>query len=345
MKTLYLHIGSHKTGTTSIQKSLFLSKSTLGSHNFSFFAKSPDGKTNESGNSSCWLEAPLTRNNDSYSAKITDPELLFSLANQEEKENVIVSAEGLSWISDEVELKRYKEIIDRYFSEVVVIIYIRRQDMHVISHHQEGSKRSTKPERAYYGDSTKCIPGTPELYDSYLNYYKKVKLWSGVFGERSLVIRLFEKEKLTSGNAVNDFFAVLGITSGFKPIYTNEGVGLYQSKVGHLINQHIDDKHLARRIRRSLPEDQKSLPSKKEALDFYDYYRESNALLNQEYHLSNNPDLFDEDFSKYPDKAQDEWNEETANQTILVLLDTISKESSVTYKFKKFLERKLSRYL
>ena len=126
-RTLILHIGNHKTGTSSIQRSLFLEKKTLHSHGFSLFHERMS-RLKTRGNTSCWIET--TPDNICRSAVIRKG-LAKRLAGTEQ--NVIMSAESFSWIFDVDVLRTFYQELRKYFDRITVICYLRRQDKQAIS--------------------------------------------------------------------------------------------------------------------------------------------------------------------------------------------------------------------
>ena len=66
------------------------------------------------------------------------------------------------------------------------------------------------------------------------------------------------------------------------------------------------------------------MPSKDEAIHFYSKYKASNIKLNDTFNVCNKYNsIFDEDFSAYPDKAADLWDEDSSNQAIINIFKSI----------------------
>lgn len=65
------------------------------------------------------------------------------------------------------------------------------------------------------------------------------------------------------------------------------------------------------------------MPAKRDALEYYENYRESNKALNHRFRIAERGSIFDEEFDLYPEEATDVWDEEAANEAIVAILETI----------------------
>ncbi|MBN2825779.1 MAG: hypothetical protein JXQ76_10665, partial [Campylobacterales bacterium] len=210
MKTLYIHIGQHKTGSTSLQQVLFDNREKLTQENFSFFAVDQKNEIIQNGNSNCWVS--LNKENIKSLGCIDSPkELAFNLAQL--PDDVIISAEHFSWIFHKEPLIEFKEELSKYFDKIIIIVYIRRQDKQIISHHQQASKCKNSPARFVYGDDLKAIPAYHETHRLYLDYNKRIGMWGDVFGDDNMMIRVFDTKSLYQGDIVLDFLNLLNIKS------------------------------------------------------------------------------------------------------------------------------------
>ncbi|MBN2825666.1 MAG: hypothetical protein JXQ76_10095 [Campylobacterales bacterium] len=317
MKTLYLHIGQHKTGSTSIQKVLFNNREKLANENFSFFTVDQKNEIIQSGNSNCWVS--LNRENIKSFGYINSPkELAFNLAQL--PHNVIMSAENLSWIFHKEPLIEFKEELSKYFDKIIIIVYIRRQDKQIISHYQESSKQYMKPASVLYGSEPQAIPNYNEKHRLYLDYNQRISIWGDAFGDDNMVIRVFDKKSLYQGDAVLDFLNLLGIKNISSSMHKNVSMGFEKTKLNHIFNSINLNPALRVIIKKNLDNRGKMLPSKEVALDYYLNYKESNKKLNQRFKINELEYIFDDDFSIYSEKPMDRWSEESANQAIKNML-------------------------
>lgn len=317
MKRIYLHMGMHKTGSSSIQKSLFESRHILKEQGYHYFCEDYDG-----------LEKSLPQNwinlNDFERPKISDYDRFLKLLDKIESDNILISIESFSWFFTMESISYLKKLFDKY--EVKIILYIRRQDSQMVSYIQEGAKNRNKPSARYYGNFTVSLPFVKNL--DYLNYYNRANNLSAYFGKSNLTIRVFEKNKLYGGDVVSDFCQILGLKGVLKS-RVNESLGFMKQKVGQLINcSDLNVRSIDSLIRSNMPNYGKMLPNVEKAKNFYEIFKESNIKLNNEYDLSDFPDVFNHDFSMYPDKSSDLWTEDLANEAIISILNSIQQYSS-----------------
>jgi hypothetical protein len=326
MRTLFLHIGSHKTGTTAIQNALFSNRENIAQSGVKVFNRGLNGHALPHANGTDWIPLNYKIRNGHPSkilASLIDTKLLFKYLADCDRD-VIFSAESLSWLDSADEIHELKEEAQKYFDRVIIIVYVRRQDRQVISHHNQGSKYKFTPASIYYGSSNRSIPINEDNYYEYLDYNRKITLWADAFGDENIRVRVFERDFLFGNDVVEDFFNLIGIPYDNKEGDTNLSTGFEAAKIGHLVNEHLCLK-MGRMIKRSSDHRGKLMPSRAAAESFYSIYAESNRKLNQRFNISPLIDIFNGDFSDYPTEAQDLWSEDTANQAISNILKTFDR--------------------
>ncbi|WP_444893477.1 hypothetical protein ACJJIE_02825 [Microbulbifer sp. TRSA001] len=288
---IYIHIGCHKTGTTSIQIGLHSQKKELQRLGFSYHCFEGTPAANRY----------LTFKDMKEGFFIKNYDLLIKKLREENKEKVIISAENFSFIFSKSELRTLKRRLSKEFHEIKIITYLRRQDSHLVSHHQEGSKPDRVPEELLWGYSTEALPKYTPGHEKYLNYYQRLSMWSDVFGIGNVLIRVFEKDKLYRGDSFLDFIQSINLPSeNFSPpTKENKSEGSVKSKYGHLINKTIKNPDIKRALYHSLPNNpEKHLPTASAAEDYYQKYEKSNKNLALNFCNSNRP-LFSDNFSMY----------------------------------------------
>lgn len=314
--TLYIHIGSHKTGTTALQHSLFKQRQQLIDNGITFFCQQPD-KMPDKGNSNAWIsieQAPSF--NASIKAKLTDE--LKKLSG-----TVLVSSEFFSWVFTQESVAKFYHALSTHFTCIKVIVYLRRQDQQAISHHQEGSKSNTAPAHWFYGHSPTALPAQGKHLQHYLNYYGRLSMWADVFGDNNMIIKLYEKEHLKEADITCDFLHLLGLKNHLSSDKANISNGFETTKVGHLMNQAELPLPHRKKIFATLNNSGKLLPSKQQAQSFYQLFKDSNAKLNQRFQINNNQYLFNDDFNNYPEHTSDQWSEQSASQAIINILNGV----------------------
>jgi hypothetical protein len=319
-RQLILHLGSHKTGSTSISHALYAVRDQLKSCGFNLFNRNLDGSERRVGNALPWVG----HQQNGVIGGAPHPEFVPRLA--EVPGTVICSVEHLSWIFDPEIISSLRQGLAEHFNSIKLIVYLRRQDRQAISHYQQGSKYNGQPAFFYYDGSASALPEYKPRFQQYLNYHEKIGLWGDVFGDDNLAVRVFDREQLKDGDVVQDFFSIAGLPVKVEPglFRKNKSDGFERTKVGHLMAKAELTPSLHQRLGECLDNTGKMLPARKDAQAFYAHFRESNRRLNQRFNVNDIPCLFSDDFSMYPEEAQDQWNEETANQAILHLLNGLN---------------------
>lgn len=320
-KKIFIHIGSHKTGTTSIQDALASNENKLRANNLSYFHQSPAGKQMPAFNAYPWFEKfPQSLEN---GHTIIERTKLVSMLSQLPGD-VIFSSEHFSFIFMQEELAKFKESLERHFTAIEIIVYLRRQDQHIVSHHNEASKAFGAPASLFFGDETIAMPTYQSHFKFYLDYRQKLSMWAEVFGKENITIRLFDREKMVGGDAVSDFCSLLSLPDLDAGTQSNEAYGLEKAKVGLLMNQAgINNGPLRTTVNMNLCASGKLLPKREEAMSFYDRFRESNIELNKMFDISVEPTIFDDDFSMYSNEANEDWTEDTVNETLVTVFKSL----------------------
>jgi hypothetical protein len=210
----FLHIGTEKTGTSSIQDFLATNRERLLRHKY-LYPKSP-GVVNHLG-LTCYAQDDDKFDRVRRSRVIFSPDdviryrakLLAELdteIGESRAAAVIFSNEHLSSrLISHAEIRRIKGLCDKYAVKTRVIVYIRDQVGFLTSRYIEGVKGGgirplTLPIRA----------GLIRLMD----YEKLLAPWREVFGFENLTVRRFVTEDFFAGDLLQDFESHIGIPAG-----------------------------------------------------------------------------------------------------------------------------------
>ncbi len=206
MKTAYIHIGTHKTGSTSIQFFLFKNREKLIDRGF-LYPLSGIPRKNLFGQhhlAAAFLEKlKLNTYNphsggwvklNTYNPHSGGWEQVIIEANSFQDRNLIISSENFCLPRFDLEqIYKIKEYLSEY--AVKIVIYLRKQDDYLISQYCQFI-RSNK-----YFDSFKQFIAERKLS---LNYYQILQPWQKVFGIENIIVKVFEPEQFKS-NLTNDF--------------------------------------------------------------------------------------------------------------------------------------------
>ncbi len=326
MRRLTLHIGAHKTGTTALQETCLLNKALLASRGLGY----------AHGLGSCHLHEylsvidPASVLTQGYG--VLDPDRFADDLAATAGPEVFGSSENFSFFFQQAPIDALAKALKTRFSDVRILAYIRRQDRHAISHHQEGARPDRPPEGQLWGHALTALPQSWPHQAQYLNYNTRLALWENAFGRQAVTVRIYDRRFLQDGDSVADVLKVLGISAqGIIPAPSmNHALGLQKAKVGHLANEVFDNEPLTRALLRALPQDEaRMMPSAAAAREFLAPYRESNRVLNQRLAITPFPDLFPDDFDDFPDAATDGWTHDTAESAMRAVIATLGKRKTV----------------
>lgn len=134
--------------------------------------------------------------------------------------HVVLSAEQLSWeLRSRREVERLAAFLRRQGTVDRVVIYLRPQQDVWISHHVNGVKRGRGSIALLLGSLTSLRR---------LDYRRTLDLWSGVFGESTMRVRILDASELLGGDLYDDFAAAMDIPGealAVRPPPQNEGLG------------------------------------------------------------------------------------------------------------------------
>lgn len=316
MANLYIHAGNHKSGSTTLQRFLHDHHVMLSKNGVSVYSFDQLGRRRR-GNLSWWFDHSEL---EAYGVKVKDG-FASSVINFSQGQDVVMSSECFSWIFNSEELSSLHERLSKFFNKVVAIFYVRRQDIHAVSHYQQATK--TLAEQKFYSGTSGALPLITENIYLYLDYYKRISKWADVFGDHNIVVRPMDSAIRDSGSLTKHFFSLLNIfeiPEESKP--SNASYGWQRTKVNHLMNQAgVDPRSdFSKFVNRFLSDEGKLLPSKEDAKAFYENFRVSNKNLNNRFSVSGNEFIFDDDFDQYPTVPNDCWSESSANEAIINLI-------------------------
>ncbi|HJC32305.1 MAG TPA: hypothetical protein H9934_09270 [Candidatus Anaerobutyricum faecale] len=313
MKTLYLHIGTSKTGTTSLQHFCVENAEILERQNYSYPVFPHKFKyvnimrnghflahrAYEEGEKRNFLEE------EQYFRQGMD----FVLDHFRKTDNIILSDEGIWSVvfkGDKPDLwEKIKKEADEHGYGVKIIVYLRRQDGLAESWWNQKVKAGKRLYSTVPWEEYSRNPAKPEL-----NYYGPLRNIEKVFGKENMTVRRFGKKYFKNGSLFEDFMDALGIKYDGRFV-VSEG----QRNISLLGNAHeikrvlnslpdLSDRNntFFRKIVVGMSEQRPDLKSEtmfsaEEALEFMEKYREDNRKVMREY-FGKDEDLFDMDFSK-----------------------------------------------
>lgn len=314
MKCL-LHIGTEKTGTSSIQKFLAQNRGALQQQGF-LYPQSAGPQDHPK------LAAYAQRD-----ANCDDLRMALRIRNQQDLENfrrsfedefnaeiqaaidhrvhtVILSSEHCqSRLESADEIRRLKQLLDRWFDDIQIIVYFRRQDRMAVS---------------FYSTMMKC-GGTrdtifPRLGENELPYYfdfaRLAHNWLSIYGDGAVSAKLFQRDRLHNGDVVEDFCNLTGIGFGDlkPPTRVNESLSGSAMEFLRMFNAHCPGfkdgavnelRQDVVRILESTHPGKGMLPTAGEAREFMSRFHKTNERLGSLLFGGTNP--FDDSYDDFPE--------------------------------------------
>jgi hypothetical protein len=296
---LILHIGTEKTGTTSIQKFLrnnmqnfyqdgiWIPSSIMydnGNHGWFRFFGHNEGYRDE-------FTKTSFRDNDQaikqfISGKRSD--FLAELNGVAEKcHTAIVSSEHLSSrLRRTEEIKRLHEFCAQIFDKVSIIVYIRDPLHYAISSFSQILKGGFTPNELQSARNQK-----------FQKHDLMIKSWKECFPGSEIIVKRFERGRLLANNIIYDFCAtsIPGLnTEEYSTIESsNESLSLTGMAILRRLNfsfpRFIDGKPnpfwkgLSEAIQESTLDGTKYMPTREEFIDYQSFFAESNERVRSEY--------------------------------------------------------------
>ncbi len=206
---LYLHIGTEKTGSTTLQHFAHVNRKILRRRGVLY----PRNQVHSSlsGYASAVTMAPVASNYYDidgpealarFRAGISDT--LHEQIRTAPCHTIWLTSERLSaYVRRQREIEKLAELTTSLAEEVKIVLYVRDQADLFLSAYSSGVKAGR--------DADMKPPVTPGLY--YYDYEQMVARWANVFGESAMIVRVFDRRELAGGDIVTDFLGILGIVN------------------------------------------------------------------------------------------------------------------------------------
>lgn len=208
-KKLFLHIGTHKTGSTSIQHWLKENSHVLTANNFYY---PMDGRYFYPPEASASLLAHAILGNQpeyiknikiNYDACVSD--IKRDVINSS-CETIIISSEHFSHAISIDAIKNILNLFVDLFESISIIIYLRRQDTRLESSWTQDIKTFLhfKSFDQYFEDHFNA--------DEW-NYFDLLSNWSSVFGKHNIIVRPFEVNQFFNTDLISDFKNIINFSA------------------------------------------------------------------------------------------------------------------------------------
>lgn len=325
MPTLYLHIGTPKTGTTALQNFLPANEEVLEQHGICY----PDFGFRYAGLGVHRNGHFLVTCNYKYEfgnrvLEKEEADYQEGLRKLEEVgkrfPKIILSDEGI-WkqsITDRENFwERLNKDLKRIGFDIKIVVYFRCQNLFVQSHWAQKIKEGGKYDFHEYLES-------PVFTEYPLDYYEYMHMLASIFGKEALIIRVFEKKQFTGENHTiqEDFLNIfnLKMSDGFvveQAVYNTSFEGDYL-KIKEILNnlpEFKSNKNLLISNMKNI-QDEKIFehnykkytffkPGEEE--EFMERFNSSNSMVAKEFLGREDGRLFYDDIKDYPEYQVDTY--------------------------------------
>jgi hypothetical protein len=355
MRTAIVHIGSEKTGSTSIQDFMDRNSGLLKQNHCGFF-RSAGFISNFKLVNYCQNTPSVFAGN--MPRLSNDDADILKWKNQFYKEHtreieqfqksidgdstVLYSSEHFqSRVTDANDIRNLKTFLNTFFDKIRIVVYLRRQDLLAMSAHNTSIQGGATQRFDINRVSTTGL---------YYDYNKLLDRWAAVFGKSTISVRVFEKARMHNGNVVEDFCQIAGLTlpdsNDYVKVNSNERLSVTAQETLLRFN-HLDDQnallggfkkqflrqHLIAHLHKRKDNYPSILPARADVETFYAHYKERNDQLAEQWLDGQG---FDESFDTYPASAV-EHPEINAQQELEIALSELIPELLSKRKWRKAL--------
>ncbi|HWA92504.1 MAG TPA: hypothetical protein VG889_20900 [Rhizomicrobium sp.] len=243
MALCILHLGSEKTGTSSIQKYFGTHRPALLNEGVWY----PKSFTNPAGHVHLRLsDAAADGTLDKAGFGASDFREEYASVREQGFKTAVFSSEFFhSQLRDRGSVERLHKFLSGFFDDIRLIYYARRQDQMLASMHSTAVQGAWTTNR-----SALSVYETKGHY--YFDHAAVCDLWAAEFGRERLTCRIYERDKLVNGDIVDDFSTRIGLEldEDRAGVASNESLSFETMCVLLLLNgsRHKDNKELRRKL-------------------------------------------------------------------------------------------------
>lgn len=203
-KTIYLHVGTHKTGTTAVQVSSVANVDSL-EENDVLYPKVGRPAIRSIGMGHHLLAWNIIGHpvSDNYYGDTSRDSMFTELReeiNQSKCSKVLISSEEFDRFTSENIVRLCEELAE---FDIVVIAYLRRKDSYIEAAYQT---------MVMHDKGKFTIQEFVDTMDIPLNYYDFITKWKGVVGDKNVIVGLYDRQHLLGGDVVLDLYGKLDLS-------------------------------------------------------------------------------------------------------------------------------------
>ena len=205
---LYLHIGTHKTGSTAIQYFLDANREALAARGVLYPRSGrPQRRAIAYGHHLLANELTDPRPAARRRQRAGEPRAAWDALKAElrdaREDIAVVSAEGFDRLATQQQFSALRSYLDGL--DVKVVAYLRRQDKFLSSYYCQ---------HVLYRGETREFEEFRRGLRTEIDYERLLGRWEDAFGPDALIVRPYERSALANGDVVDDFCARIGLEPG-----------------------------------------------------------------------------------------------------------------------------------
>ncbi|KAA1426301.1 hypothetical protein [Nocardioides antri] len=234
-----LHIGSDKTGTTSLQQLLRRNRRELAGRGI-LYPRAPGPVRHAGLGLYARPDHALLESRDWLRGGYPAPDVFRRRLRRRLVREVATWAPARVVLSDESlarmapdSITRLRGLIDALGGPVRVVVYLRRQDDHLVSRYQQAVK---------VGEVLPLAAWALRDFSSMYDFAALLRNWQGALGPREIVVRPFERARFSQGSLEQDFLDATGMDvrlADLRPVeLRNESLGVEAVEMLRILNLH-----------------------------------------------------------------------------------------------------------
>jgi hypothetical protein len=250
---LYLHIGTEKTGTTSIQHFLYENIEKLKEKKI-YLSQSIDFPNNQSLveifrgkllQNKYYIKNKIYNENE---RKIFFQELNEKIKNEFKEASVkfdkmIVTSEHFHSVLRNIDqIKSLKNFLNKFFKKIKIICYFREQSEVAVSWYSTTVKGGSTQKLNKY-----LITHNVDPKNHYFNYYEFLKKWSDIFGKENIVPIIFNFKNKNNSELIKSFLDQIDsqlIISEFKKFNLRKNLRIHPQCLNYMLLNNLANPRL-----------------------------------------------------------------------------------------------------
>jgi hypothetical protein len=295
--TMFIHCGSHKTGTTAIQLLLTQNRDNFLNKGYLYpISGIPEGFPYGQ-HQIAWH---LDKNQASSKTEESWQQLYLEVQNNKDK-NIIISSEEFFLIENIEQISKIYYLFKDWF-EFKIIFYLRPQHELI---------QSSYITLVVFFQETRNFDEFKQDESKNKHYLPIIDAWASVFGQENMIIRPYQKEKLKNNDVVADFLDLVEFKLDFDSYIETCG-NINNSYPNYIVNLFLSlNKKKEKKLKEILLgvcyeiyknyRSSNNFFSYQEIIESINYYQEENKAIAQKYLSKNSTNLFEQKIpeSKY----------------------------------------------